>query len=216
MNGASGVLSCSSRWVSFAQGLSGRIPDVDQALSPTIPVFSVELKPTSDFASRLQRRHLPTRSAKSRRDFWLHTCSSVKTIEVTSVPNQESPSHSFRLREISPPSGNILCVVAVMRNPRFALILFVFLVFSFAFAVPAEDGQATTYDESETQPYERVSPFAIVVPSLAVRTTRQVPSSLRLTTAVASLFDSARVHDADANQFADSLVSFALLCTLRC
>ena len=122
LNGASGVLSCSSRWVSFAQGLSGRIPDVDQALSPTIPVFSVELKPTSDFASRLQRRHLPTRSAKSRRDFWLHTCSSVKTIEVTSVPNQESPSHSFRLREISPPSGNILRVTTVRLKFRKAVL----------------------------------------------------------------------------------------------
>jgi F0F1-type ATP synthase membrane subunit c/vacuolar-type H+-ATPase subunit K len=104
----------------------------------------------------------------------------------------------------------------VMRNPRSALILFVLLLLSLAFAVPAEDVLETTYDESETQPYEAISPFAIAVPSLAVGTTRPVLSSLQLTTGVTSLFGSARVHDAVANQSADSRVSFALLCTLRC
>ena len=41
-----------------------------------------------------------------------------------------------------------------MRRPPFALILFVLLGFGVFLAVPAEDLPETTYDESESLPYE--------------------------------------------------------------
>ena len=56
-------------------------------------------------------------------------------------------------------------VVSLMRKPRSVLILFVLLIFSLTLAVPAKDLLETTYDESETQPYEGMSLFAIVVAS---------------------------------------------------
>lgn len=41
-----------------------------------------------------------------------------------------------------------------MRRLGSALILFVLLALSLALAIPAEDVPETTYDESETEPYE--------------------------------------------------------------
>src|ERR1019366_771632 len=70
--------------------------------------------------------------------------------------------------------------VGVMRKPRFALILFVLLVFGLTLAVPAEDVLETTYDESETQPYEAIPLLSIASPLTASGMTQAVLNDARL------------------------------------
>lgn len=102
-----------------------------------------------------------------------------------------------------------------MRWPRSALILFVLLAFGLSLAVPAEDLLETACEESETQPYEGLAPFAIVLVQAAARTTQEVlGSSLHQSRPISLL--AASVHDSSLNRSSNVRVSSALLCTLRC
>jgi len=124
------------------------------------------------------------------------------------VPHESEP---FK-RSIVGPSG----VSACMRKPSCALIFFVLVIFSLALAVPAEDVPETTFDESETQPYEGSSLFAIAVVQASTRTTQEALSYSGLKLSVLSLSAVARFHDTFANRSSGARVSSALLCTRRC
>ena len=101
-----------------------------------------------------------------------------------------------------------------MRKSRSGLILSVFLVFSLTLAIAPEDVLETTYDESETLPYEGMPPLAIARVQVAARTAQEVRSYSRLKPDGTSLFAAACVHDTAANR--TSSVLSPLLCTLRC
>src|ERR1035437_9816201 len=100
-----------------------------------------------------------------------------------------------------------------MRKPCSALILFVLLVLSLTMAVPAEDVLETTYDESETQPYEAIPLFAILSlsvvgePSQAPRSAERVRWSTPLWRGVT------RVNGEDATRSPNARGALALLCT---
>ena len=98
---------------------------------------------------------------------------------------------------------------------RFALILFVLLVFGFALVVPAEDVLETTYDESETQPYQEAPVFAVAMQRAAARANQEVLSSSQLQVGAISLL-AAHVRDAIDNRSSNARVSPVLLGTLRC
>ena len=98
---------------------------------------------------------------------------------------------------------------------RFALILFVLLVFSFTLAVPSEDVLETAYDESETQPYQEVPIFGVAIVRAAARTNQEVLSSSQLQAGAVFLL-AAHVRDAIDNRSSNARVSPVLLCTLRC
>lgn len=106
--------------------------------------------------------------------------------------------------------------MGVATKPRCAVVFLMILTLGLSVGVPAEDVLETAYDESEPTPYEGAPLFSIVVPPVAARTTREVPSSLRLEPNASSRFVSAHVHDTDANRSADARVSLTLLCTLLC
>ena len=99
-------------------------------------------------------------------------------------------------------------------KPRFAIVFLMFLALGLSMGLPAEDVLETTYDESETVPFEGTPLFSIAAPTAAERTTQDVPSSLRLKAGAPSLFAPARVHDTDANRSSDTRPSLTLLCTL--
>ena len=101
-------------------------------------------------------------------------------------------------------------------KPRFAIVFLMFLALGLSMGLPAEDVLETTYDESEAVPYEGTALFSIAAPTVAARTTQDVPSSLRLEPGASSTFVPARAHDTDANRFADARPSLTLLCTLLC
>jgi len=101
-----------------------------------------------------------------------------------------------------------------MRKSRSCLILSVLLVFSFSLAFAPEDLLETTYDESETQPFEGMPRSAVLAVQAAARTTQKALSSSHFKAGATALFAAARVHDSAANR--SSSVSSALLCTLRC
>ena len=103
-----------------------------------------------------------------------------------------------------------------MRKPRCALLFFVFLILGLSLGLPPEDVTETTYDESETQPYEGMPLVAVVVVQAAARTTQSVLISFHLELDAASLLVLARVHDTNVNRFANAAVSLTLLGTLRC
>ena len=96
------------------------------------------------------------------------------------------------------------------------LVLCLLLGFGASLALPAEDVPETAYDESEGLPFEGTPPFSIVVSSVAVRITQEKECPFYLKPDVHSLFAPARVHDTDANRFAEVRVSLALLCILLC
>lgn len=100
-------------------------------------------------------------------------------------------------------------------KPRFAIVFLMALALGLSVA-PAEDVPETTYDESETAPYEGIPLFAIAPPPVAARTTQDVLSSLHLKLGALSLFAPARVRNTDANRSADARASLALLCTMLC
>jgi hypothetical protein len=103
-----------------------------------------------------------------------------------------------------------------MRKPRSALILFMLLVLSLSLAVPAEDVLETTYDESETQPYEDVPLFSILLPLAAGGMTQAVLSGVRLRSGTAFPFVVTRSNGADAHQPTGCRVALALRCTFLC
>jgi len=100
-----------------------------------------------------------------------------------------------------------------MRRPCSAFIFFVLLVFGVSLAVPAEDVPETSYDESETLPYEGTPLFSIAAPLVASRTTQAAPGSLQPGFGNPFLFAPACVCDADAR---DTRISLALICILLC
>jgi len=105
--------------------------------------------------------------------------------------------------------------VSVMRKPRSALIFFVLLVLSLTLAVPAEDVLETTYDESETQPYEAIPHFSIL--SLTAGCTSQAHlSGVRLHFGAPSRLARTGFAGKDSRRSAKARVAQALLCTLRC
>jgi hypothetical protein len=103
-----------------------------------------------------------------------------------------------------------------MMKPRSALVFLLLLGIGVSLAVCAEDLPETAYDESEGLPYEGTPPFSIMVPLVAVRTTQEKECPFHLKREVPSLFTPARIHDTDANRFAEARVSLALLCILLC
>jgi hypothetical protein len=102
-----------------------------------------------------------------------------------------------------------------MRKPRSALILFVLLVLSLSFAVPAEDALETTYDESETQPYEAIPLFSILLLA-AGRATQAVLTPVRPHLGVPSRLGLTRFADKTSHRSANAHLALALLCTLLC
>ena len=115
-----------------------------------------------------------------------------------------------------PPTGHtLLSCDERMRKPRSALILFVLLVLSLYLAVPLEDVLETIYDESETQPYEDVPLFALLL-SPAAGCNRTALSSIRLHSGVPSRLAAAYITDTDSHRSAEASVALALLCTLLC
>ena len=102
-----------------------------------------------------------------------------------------------------------------MRKPRSALILFVLLVLSLSFAVPAEDALETTYDESETQPYEAIPLFSILLLA-AGRATQAVLTRVRPHLGVPSRLGLTCFADKASHRSANAHVALALLCTLLC
>jgi hypothetical protein len=103
-----------------------------------------------------------------------------------------------------------------MRKPRSALILFVLLVLSLTLAVPAEDVLETTYDESETQPYEDVPLFSILLPSATGCTTQAPISGLHLHSGAPSRLARTCFAGKVSHRSAKARVALALLCTLLC
>jgi hypothetical protein len=91
-----------------------------------------------------------------------------------------------------------------------------FLALGLALGLPAEDVMDTLYDESETVPYEVITPVSIVLSPLSARTTQAAPNSLHEKLGVPPLFAPARVRDTEANRATDTPISLALLCTLLC
>lgn len=103
-----------------------------------------------------------------------------------------------------------------MRKPRSALILFVLLVFGLSLAVPAEDVLETTYDESETQPYEAIPLFSSLSPLAASGTPRAVPNGVCLHSGTPFRFAVTRITGTDRHRPAEVRVALALLCTFLC
>jgi hypothetical protein len=102
-----------------------------------------------------------------------------------------------------------------MKKPRSALILFVLLVLGFSLAVASEDLLETTYDESETQPYEAIPFFSI--PLLAAGCTTQVVlRGVRLHFGAPSRLARACFVGKVSHRPAKAHVALALLCTLLC
>ncbi len=56
-----------------------------------------------------------------------------------------------------------------MRKPRSVLVFLLLLVFGMCLAVPAEDAPETSYNESETLPYESRPVFSIVKPQASAQ-----------------------------------------------
>src|ERR1039457_5313978 len=103
-----------------------------------------------------------------------------------------------------------------MKKPRSALILFVLLVLSFSLAVASEDLLETTYDESETQPYEAIPLFSSLSPLAASGTPQAVPSSVRVHFGVPSRLARACFAGKVSHRPDKAHVAVALLCTLLC
>ena len=103
-----------------------------------------------------------------------------------------------------------------MRKPRSALILLVLLVLSLTLAVPAEDVLETTYDESETQPYEDVPLFSILLPPAAGGMTQAVLDGVRLRTDTPFRSVITPRNDRDQHPTAEGRTALALRCTFLC
>jgi hypothetical protein len=101
-------------------------------------------------------------------------------------------------------------------KPRCAIVFLMVLTLGLSVGFAVEDVPETTYDESESTPYEGVPLFSIAVPLVAARTTQDVLSSLHLKPGAPPFFAPARVHDTDANRSAYARPSLTLLCTLLC
>ena len=105
---------------------------------------------------------------------------------------------------------------ACMRKPRSALVFFVLLIFSLALAVPAEDAPETTYDESESLPYEGTTSISTNISVTAELAGQEPLTYSGFGLGVRPLPSSARILTPEANRYTDARVSSALLCTLRC
>jgi hypothetical protein len=103
-----------------------------------------------------------------------------------------------------------------MRKPRFALILFVLLVFGLTLAVPAEDVLETTYDESETQPYEAIPLLSIASPLTASGMTQAVLNDARLRSDTPFRSAVTTSNDMGQHPTAEARIALAMLCTLLC
>ena len=103
-----------------------------------------------------------------------------------------------------------------MRKPRFALILFVLVVLGLTLAVPAEDVLETTYDESETQPYEAIPLLCIASPLTARGMTQAVLNGARPRSDTPVRPAVATSNDRDQHPTAEARIALALLCTLLC
>jgi hypothetical protein len=97
---------------------------------------------------------------------------------------------------------------------HFAVIFLMVLTLGLPLGFPTEDVPDTTYDESETAPYEGVPLFSIALSPVAAAPTQGVLSFFHSRPGALSVA-SATVYDTDANQPA-ARPSMALLCTLRC
>ena len=106
--------------------------------------------------------------------------------------------------------------MGVATKPRFAIVFLMVLSLGLPVGFAAQDVPETTYDESETAPYEGTPRFSIAAPPVAARTPLDVLSLLHLKPGAPSLFGPARVLDTDANRSAEARVSLTLLCTLLC
>lgn len=104
----------------------------------------------------------------------------------------------------------------VAAKPRFAIVFLMILTLGLSLGSPAEDIPETAYDESETLPYESISPASIAAPPVAARTTQDRLSSLHLKSGAPSLFAATRVRDPYANRSTEARVSLTRLCTLLC
>jgi len=62
-----------------------------------------------------------------------------------------------------------------MRKPRSILVLLLLLAFGVSLAVPPDDMPETTYDESETLPYEGTPQFSMVALQAPARMGRTEP-----------------------------------------
>jgi hypothetical protein len=103
-----------------------------------------------------------------------------------------------------------------MRKPRSALILFVLLVLSLSFAVPAEDALETNYDESETQPYEAIPLLCLASPLAASGMTQAVLNGARFRSDTPVRPAVATSRDMGQHPTAEARIALALLCTLLC
>jgi len=103
-----------------------------------------------------------------------------------------------------------------MRKPRYAVILFVLLVFGLSLGFPVEDIEETLYDESATPPYEGVTLFSIAAPPVAPQTTKQALNLSQSKLSTSSLFSAAAVYGANANRTASTRPLLAVFCTLLC
>ena len=103
-----------------------------------------------------------------------------------------------------------------MRKRCSASFLFVLLVFGLTLAVASEDAPETTYDESETQPYEGIPSLPFSVPTVVSRTSHEVLVCSRPQSGTPYLCGTARVRHTDPHRSAKAQNSLALLSTLRC
>jgi hypothetical protein len=103
-----------------------------------------------------------------------------------------------------------------MRKPRCALLLFVFLILGLSLGVPAQDVPETTYDESESLPYEGTPSISTKIAATVAHPAHELLTYSQFGLGARPLSNTARVLATEAHGLADARVSSALLCTLRC